>query len=246
MKTASDELYEEILRERAAWKLAKQQDIAALLRLAGDAVVGGCGCEEGSSAVASARAGCGCSEAHPAKRRTSRASRQRQAAIQPGAERLPTEKPCFRTPFHFQLPDFNSIDLATQLCFALEFGIWDWPAEDCCPPLIRATDNCNPPTVWESALWSYVDEHVLDKERDHIYDSDITPAVGISLYDRQLSGAAISLLLDNIDIVLWATCLIQSWSSDLSGYKISDALSHLLTRSNTTNKLQFSITYILA
>ena len=77
MKTASDEMYEAILRERAAWKLAKRRDIGALFRLAGDADIGDCGCAE----VSPVAAGYGCHDAPPAKKR---ASRQRQAAVQQG------------------------------------------------------------------------------------------------------------------------------------------------------------------
>ena len=229
---SSDEMYQEILRERAAWKRAKRAVIEATLREAGELVVGcggGCGCA-------------GCDEAPAAKAPPARTRREASNEDPRMALAAQEMQPCFQTPFHFQLPEFHEIDLATQLCFAMESGTFEWPRTACCPPLLRTTASCEPPSMGEYISAAFqVEEHPLDVSRDQVAEY-IAPATNIALGDRQLFGSAISILMKNKDIALWATCLVQSWSKDLKGYKISDALLRMFTLSN--NRYPFTITYV--
>lgn len=165
---SSEELYEELMKERAAWKQAKRAAIEATLREAGSLVVGcggGCGCG-------------GCAEDAPSHAQPSPARTRREASNEDpwAAHVVPQEAPCFQTLFHFQLPDFHTVDLATQFCFALEFGAWEWPRTDCCPPMIRATTSCDPPSMAEYISASFqVDEHVLNRVNDRMMDDPNDP-----------------------------------------------------------------------
>ena len=236
MKTASDELYEEILRERTAWKQAKHQEIEAVLRLAGDAVVGGC----------SGGCGChGCSEdptvrnlsvKKPSAHRTRREARNedpRQNLIAvPGAAQVGLGR--------FQLPSFTSVTSLTRTCFEEE-GFTDWPSTRCIPPLVHAKDECEPPNLLEYSLMSLAvpyHEFLYQERLDMMQTSVRAP----DAYDRQLFGAAMSVLMKNIDIVRWVTCLAASWSPEMRGLNLVQELNNLLTIQN--GQFPFSITYI--
>jgi hypothetical protein len=58
-----------------------------------------------------------------------------------------------------------------------------------------------------------------------------------------LFGAAVRLLLDNLDIALWATCLVQSWTPELGRFQLVDCLSVVLTP-GTGGFLPLTVTYV--
>ena len=264
-EAAMDEMYAEVLRERAAWKRALRVEVEATLRQAGAAVLDtgdcGCGCKGAG--------GCGDGRSRGLKRASDRATRRRAAASpysgtrpkvidrQPSLEipedcvercgdlvdpadqmacvqacieeangwigeefppeteetfpkigNIPKEMGCPQDngPY-IELPDFYSVSSKTQYCFIEEFGREGWPFTKCCPPELKQTDECEPPSALDiDSILSQIpryDEMPLERSR---FMRFMEP----DMADEQLFGAAVSILEKNLDLALWAACLVQS------------------------------------
>lgn len=87
----------------------------------------------------------------------------------------------------------------------------------------------------------YLDEINADANPD---DGDVPAAiVEPTSADLALLGAALSILLDNRDIVRWATCLVESWSPEMAGLDLVEGVLALLTR-DSNGILPMSVTFI--
>lgn len=140
-----------------------------------------------------------------------------------------------------ELPDFSSVDLATQLCFAIEYGVWEWPATDCCPPPKNATSVCEPPS-WLEILTMYLaipihELTLFDRVSNTVAANVITP------YDYQLFAAGVAVLMQNFDIISWVTCLVQQWSPDMKGLDLTGIITDLLTL-HTDGTFSWNVTYV--
>ena len=144
-----------------------------------------------------------------------------------------------------ELPPFYQLDIATQACFFTEFWVLDWPETDCCPPLLNRSSRCDPPS---RAEWF----QTLVKVPVHEYAEDVWAQQGTkdpiyaaspSGFDQQLFGASLHVLMENMDIALWATCLVQAWSPEMVGLDLEGCLQKLLTV-DQSGKLPFSVTYV--
>lgn len=126
------------------------------------------------------------------------------------------------------LPDFDTVDCVTRACFALEYGVWDWPATDCCPPPLNATSMCELPSdlelFWLSAV---IPVHILSPG-DGEDPNKVTP-VTPTTDDQLLLAAGLAVILENSDIVYWASCLLQSWSRDIKGLDLTRRLASYLS-----------------
>lgn len=160
-----------------------------------------------------------------------------------------------------ELPPFYQLDIATQACFFTEFWVLDWPETDCCPPLLNRSSRCDPPDSheWFPTL-AKVPVHPYSEEAGAnnpattgggngpgaftFYDDGEPILAAIpSWYDHQLFGASLHVLMENMDIALWATCLVQAWSPEMVGLDLEDCLRKLLT-TDQTGSLPFSVTYV--
>lgn len=152
-------------------------------------------------------------------------------------------RPCHVFGATIPLPSFQDVDIVTQICFALEYGDTGWPDTDCCPPALNLTVTCDPPTLAECLTMSLrVPEHDFDSTVD-------VTATSPAQYDRQIFGAGMAVLIENIDIARWAICLAQSWSSEVpavalpSGLSLLDRINEILTV-GSDGSFPMNVTYV--
>jgi hypothetical protein len=62
-------------------------------------------------------------------------------------------------------------------------------------------------------------------------------------YDQQLFGAALAILEKNLDLALWAACLVQNWSPELQGLNLASQIRSMMTP-REDGRFPFSITYV--
>ena len=233
-------VYAALAQERAAWKRARRAELLAVLREAGDAVQGGvgdCGC-------GCAGAG-GCGEASVTAVQRGRNPDRRAASAIPGVTQPIPEilrGDCDGSePPYLQMPDFQDIHPLTQTCFFEQFGKMDWPEIGCCPPSLRQTTDCSPPSILEymAMLLAVPRYDKMPPSR-----SDFMRYAPPTAHDQQLFGAALAVLKQNMDIALWATCLVESWSPELVGLDLAGFVRYMLTQ-RENGRFPFSITYVL-
>jgi len=126
-----------------------------------------------------------------------------------------------------ETPAFTDVAPATQACFTVHYGHEDWPSAPCCPPALKEATECSIPTLWDVLDVLF---HLPTREYEPIDDSDKTVSATATLDDEALLAAGIQVLMDNLDIVTWAACLVQSWSPEIWGLDLVGGLTDLLTR----------------
>lgn len=138
-----------------------------------------------------------------------------------------------------ELPDFMSVDVATMICFFGEGYGLQWPQTDCCPPDMAKRPDCVAPTYQEAWDAHWLIPNMQNRYADEIPDAAQEPTP----LDQLLFGAALRMLLDNLDIARWATCLVQSWSPELGRFALLDCVTGLLT-ADSTGIFPLTVTYV--
>lgn len=144
---------------------------------------------------------------------------------------------------YFSLPAITATNFSTQWCFAYEFGVLAWPETGCCPPPINATTDCEPPTVLE---WLTMFLRVPvdgNSHADELIENDAASPASPSSSDYELFSAGFAVLIKNLDIVRWVTCLTQEWSPELASLDIVNRLDALLT-AGSDGTFPLTVTYV--
>jgi len=148
----------------------------------------------------------------------------------------PPHVPCTgSTSYDVEPPVFSSVALQTQLCFADEYGYADWPATDCCPPKRPKAGEaeCEPPDLierWEQLFRFENHRNAYATDRCKFEFSGELP-VEPTMEDLDLFGAAVAVLVDNLDLARWVSCQVQGWSPELTGMSpdLTDWVTWMLT-----------------
>ena len=123
-----------------------------------------------------------------------------------------------------ELPPFLQLAAATQMCFSAEYGKRAWPDTDCCPPelghALGVPRQCVAPTAAQAAVGArlipnYANRYAQDPNK---FDPNCTRPQAPTGEDEQFFGAAVAVLVDNLDIAEWVVCQVASWSKELDGY----------------------------
>ena len=141
-------------------------------------------------------------------------------------------------PPYFPMPDFSKVHIVTQLCFAVQFGDAEWPETCCCAPPLNQSTDCSPPSEEDCDRMI----SMIPCREWTAQDRDVRAAVGTAS-DQQLFGAAVAILLKNLDVVLWLSCLVQNWSPELKGLNLSQLILQLLTV-DESGRLPLTVSYV--
>lgn len=138
------------------------------------------------------------------------------------------------------LPDFFDAHPYTQLCFFSQYSQWEWPSTCCCPPLLNAVEVCEPPSLKDQlARFKEMTVYYPSLGEDFGANQVLTPTLDTLLF----TCAALDILRKNMDIALWAACLVQSWSPEMAGLDLARRLMSLATPDGN-GKLPFTITFV--
>ena len=137
------------------------------------------------------------------------------------------------------LPEASDVFWATQACFA--WSRWagelpgepysGWPATCCCAPPRNSTLDCDPPSAYKvgEALGSIQYHDNLYAYDSRAEEKGIT-LVSPTFQEMYTVGAGIAFLLENIDLAVWAACLVGSWSPEMKGHDLAGLVAFHLTQ----------------
>lgn len=168
----------------------------------------------------------------------------------PGSD-LPTSRDlslCDANPPYIYPPALSATNFSTQVCFFTDLGATMWPETECCKISMNETDDCTPPSTLSAidmilSIPNAGDRYINDLNQS--LDDDDVPieAQRPTWTDGMLLGAALSLLTDHLDIALWATCLVKSWSPEMRGLDLVSEVQTLLQR-GSNNQFPLTVTWV--
>lgn len=149
-----------------------------------------------------------------------------------------------------QLPDFDQVSLATQMCFAEKYRETGWPETGILAPAVKERTDCEPPSDSQIAA-------AIGAVGPKGYDWDLSVRIGSTdtvsrtgghnviptFGDVRLFGSIIALLQENLDLALWAVGLVQNWSPEMEGLDLVRLLRWMLTP-DYAGDLPFGVTYV--
>lgn len=144
-----------------------------------------------------------------------------------------------------QLPDFDQVSLATQMCFAEKYRETGWPETGVLAPAVKERTDCEPPSDSQiAAAIGAVGPKGYDWDKT-INGASATNGLNVAptYGDVVLFGSIVAFLQENRDLVGWAGGLVQSWSPEMEGLDLSGALVTLLTP-DASGDLPFGVTYV--
>jgi len=155
---------------------------------------------------------------------------------------------CKYTLWPITLPPFEELDDPTRLCFSRitpgGFGGWpqfDWPKTNCCPVDNTVKRDCQAPTEIDALIGSLI---VPDLDNAH-WDDELSNVLAEGTpdeVDKLLFGAGVRVLLANLDIAHWTSCLVGHWSPEVVASALNRCV-RTLTTPNATGHLPVHVTW---